>query len=110
MLQGLGYEVLTASSGEEGLERFAAERASIAAILTDAVMPGIDGLEMVERLRELGCDVPIVLMSGYFERERSGPGALATGVDAFLQKPVGLEDLVQTLGRLLSSSREQGKA
>ena len=109
MLQGLGYEVLTASSGEEGLERFTAERASIAAILTDAVMPGIDGLEMVERLRELGCDVPIVLMSGYFERERSGPGSLATGVDAFLQKPVGLEDLAQTLGRQLTSSREQGE-
>ncbi|MGC6486917.1 MAG: ATP-binding protein [Planctomycetota bacterium] len=102
MLRRIGYEVLEACSGEQGLERFDAHRDSLAAVLTDAVMPGIDGLEMAAELRRRGCDVPIVLMSGYFERQRSGASQPDSGLDAFLPKPVGLKDLSAVLGRLLT--------
>ena len=110
MLQSIGYEVLSASSGEEGIERFTADREAIAAILTDMVMPGIDGLQMADRLRRLGCDVPIVLVSGYFEREHDDRPLLQSGVDAFLQKPVGLEELARALDRVLTSKGQQGRA
>ncbi len=102
MLRRIGYEVFEACSGEQGLERFDELRDGITAILTDAVMPGIDGLEMAAEMRRRGCDVPIVLMSGYFERQRSGASQPDSGIDAFLPKPVGLKELSAVLGRLLA--------
>ena len=102
MLRRIGYEVFEACSGEQGLERFDELRDGITAVLTDAVMPGIDGLEMAAEMRRRGCDVPIVLMSGYFERQRSGASQPDSGIDAFLPKPVGLKELSAVLGRLVA--------
>ena len=59
MLSRLGYGTCLACSGEEGLELFERERDRISAVLTDAVMPGIDGFEMTSKLRGSGCEVPI---------------------------------------------------
>ena len=67
------------------------------AILTDAVMAGIDGFEVASRLRGRGCQLPIVMMSGYFERDRVAFSATEAGIDAFLQKPVGLNELEHAL-------------
>ena len=102
MLRRVGYDVLEACSGEQGIEQFESNREDVAAVLTDAVMPGIDGLEMAAALRRGGCDVPIVLMSGYFERQRSGASEPDSGIDAFLPKPVGLKDLNAVLGKLVT--------
>ena len=103
MLSRLGYGTCLACSGEEGLELFERERDRISAVLTDAVMPGIDGFEMTSKLRGSGCEVPIVMMSGYFEREAATALQAESNIDAFVSKPVGLQDLSATLGRLLSA-------
>ncbi len=105
MLRSLGYEVLVASTGEQGLEKFTADRHRIDAILTDAVMPGIGGIEMVTRLRQDGCSVPVVLMSGYFERDREDLDRLETEIDAYLQKPIGRDDLGATMRKLFAHGR-----
>jgi signal transduction histidine kinase/ActR/RegA family two-component response regulator len=105
MLRSLGYEVVTASTGEQGLEKFDAERHRIDAILSDAVMPGIGGIEMISRLRKGGCKVPVALMSGYFERDREELDDLDSEINAYLQKPVSRDDLAETMHKLFAQGR-----
>jgi len=68
MLNTRGHEVLTASSGLEALEIFKSCDRHIATVLIDVEMPGIDGIETLERLRKIEPDVKAVLISGYSPR------------------------------------------
>jgi signal transduction histidine kinase/CheY-like chemotaxis protein len=94
-----GYRVLQAASGEEALALIARERVRPDLVLTDVVMPGLDGRQLVARLREQLPGVPVLLMSGY-----AGPGGPVSGETdpnlAFLRKPFtpsALSDAVQQL-------------
>ena len=65
MLQGLGYEVQQASNGREALELYLRDPFRFALILTDIVMPEMGGIELYQRLRQLGTHAKVILMSGY---------------------------------------------
>jgi two-component system cell cycle sensor histidine kinase/response regulator CckA len=60
-----GYHVLEAPDGVEGLEVFRGHRGQIDAVVTDIVMPNLDGWGLVDELRRVGESVPIVVMSGF---------------------------------------------
>ncbi len=64
LLERLGYRALTAADGREALQRLAA-RGDIALVLTDMVMPGMGGWDLVTALRNHGVVLPIIVMSGY---------------------------------------------
>lgn len=101
-LQALGGEVVLADSGAEGLELLAG--AAFDLLITDHEMPGIDGCDLVRRLRAGGQDLPAILLS-------SSPTALRDGAAvglfrAVLQKPVLRRDLLQTLQRLSGETAE----
>ena len=70
-----GYECLLARSGREGLERLGAE--SVDLVLLDVKMPGMDGLEVLRRMRERGDVVPVIVISGH--------GTIGTAVEATKQ-------------------------
>jgi len=99
MLQTLGYRVLTAAGGDEALERVAAAEEPVSVVLTDWVMPGGGGEELVRKLRERECRVPVIAMSGY----PLGTPPLLAGV---LQKPVPYTALAQALHRALRGPAE----
>lgn len=92
-LQRLGYRVLAAASGAEALET-ADREGFVHLLVTDAVMPGLGGAELIQRLRLTQPGVRVILMSGYTETDMAGVGR--TGV-RFLQKPFTPSDL----GRLV---------
>src|SRR5262245_45806974 len=84
LLVAWGYEAETASSADEALERM--DRFRPSAVITDLVMPGIDGLEFVRRLQsELG--VPVIVFSGQGTIE-TAVEAIKLGAQDFLEKPV----------------------
>ena len=88
-----GLHVLTAADGAQALARCEHTRPALA--LVDINMPGMGGLEVIERLKAhplLG-DVPVVAMSAGHNRDR----ALAAGADVFVEKPFDLEALVAVL-------------
>jgi two-component system, cell cycle sensor histidine kinase and response regulator CckA len=92
-LEREGLEVITASSGEEALGWLAACDAPPDVVLIDVIMPGIGGVGLLERLRELELRAPVIIMSGYTEQSVSV--ALvdeAQGV-FFLQKPFYPQEL-----------------
>ncbi|MBI2872565.1 MAG: MEDS domain-containing protein [Chloroflexi bacterium] len=86
ILEQLGYAVLQAANGDEAL-RLAKERASpVHLLLTDLVMPGMDGKELAERLKAEGLAMKVLYMSGHSDGALTHSGVLEPGT-RFLQKP-----------------------
>jgi DNA-binding response OmpR family regulator len=101
-----GYEVQTASDGEEALRRFEDFRPAL--VLLDIMMPKLDGWEVARRLR--GHGAPVVLLSARAEdagEDQAGDGSVA----AYVAKPFDPGNLLDLIAELLASSaRELGAA
>ena len=100
-LTARGYAVATADSAESGLEAAARERPAV--VISDLGLPGIDGLELIRRLRAdpLLCWTPAIALSG-FGAWTQLEEALAAGYRAALVKPVETEHLVAAIERCAS--------
>lgn len=103
MLQMRGYHVLQAASGDEALPVFEAHVAEIDLVLTDVVMPGMSGVELVARLRQMRAEIPIVFMSGYSGDVLTRTGPLPDGM-SFLPKPLRPDVLAAKLREALDRS------
>ena len=99
LLEKLGYRVLEAPSGEAALEMYAEQQQDIDLILLDVVMPGLNGLQTLERLRALDPQVRVILCSGVADTEEE---TLPDGV-SFMPKPFPLEILSQKVAAALSA-------
>ena len=99
-----GYTALTASSAARGLERLAEE--PVDAILSDVVMPEMDGLDFLAKVRERAPDVPVILMSGQATVETAVKATRLGALD-FVEKPIGLDRLLLTLRNALHIDRLQ---
>ncbi len=97
-LQQEGYGVSVARSGEEGLE-FASRQAPDLLIL-DVRLPGIDGFEVLRRLRGLGSKAPVLMLTARDEEVDKVIG-LELGADDYLTKPFGLRELMSRIKALL---------
>ena len=100
-LQRGGYTVLVASSGEEALALAQQHAGAIDLLITDLMMPGITGAELIERLTTTYPAMRALLMSGYAEDVAHSAEQKATKV-AFLSKPFSLDDLTRKVRELLA--------
>jgi signal transduction histidine kinase len=91
-LSHLGYEVDTAPSGLEGIERFRAMNSEYHLVILDLLMPGLSGEETFQRLRALDPELPVLIVSG-FSSENVVQRVLADGARDFIQKPFSIEVL-----------------
>jgi two-component system cell cycle sensor histidine kinase/response regulator CckA len=98
-LRRAGFEVLTATSAEEALELLDGGAPKPIALVSDVVMPGLDGLGLAKRLRDRDPDLPVLLVSGYAEAALGRD--LAAERLRLLSKPYGLADLVAELRAIL---------
>lgn len=101
MLESLGYRVVEASSGTDAVNMVAEKDRSIDLVLTDVVMPGMSGPEMVVKLREQGFRAEVVYMSGYADGVLAEHGLTNTNVE-LLQKPFMLSQLAEAVRNALS--------
>jgi DNA-binding response OmpR family regulator len=93
-LTAKGYEVITASNGEEALRRLQEDRPHL--ILLDVRMPKMDGLEVLRRAREIDQAVGIIMVTAVHEEE-TGRRALQMGAFDYITKPLDLKYLEQSL-------------
>ena len=91
-----GYEVLTAENGEKGLEVFMRENPPIA--LVDIKMPGMDGIEVLKRIKEINSETEVIIITGHGDMD-SAIKALKLDASDFLTKPVSDEALSVALKR-----------
>ena len=89
-LRKAGYEVVTASRGEEGLRLFS--RHAVNLVLLDLKMPGLDGLSVLRELRQRNSQVPILLLTAYATIP-TAVEALKLGATDYVRKPFDLEEL-----------------
>jgi len=100
-LETFGYSVLTAADGTEALALYADKKNEIAAVLTDMVMPFMDGSATIRALQRMNPRVRIIAASGLGAGQRAGEGVLE-GVSVFLSKPYTAEKLLKTLAKVLA--------
>ena len=100
-LRNTGYDVETVGSGEEALETI--ERGPFDLVLLDLMLPGIDGLEVVRRLRRAGSTKPILIITAKNRADDTIAG-LDAGADDYITKPFDLEEL---LARIRGALRRQ---
>lgn len=89
-----GHDAITAFSGEEALEKVKNEKPDL--ILLDIRMPGMDGMEVLKRVREFNKDVGIIMVTAVKDEE-IGKEALKSGADEYVTKPIDLNHLETTI-------------
>lgn len=98
LLEDQGYTVLTADRAENALEIFSQN--DVALILTDIKMAGIDGLELLDRLKTVDAEAVVIIMTAYSSVD-SAIAALRKGAYDYITKPFVNEDLIQTVKNAL---------
>ena len=98
-----GYPIVTAHNGQEALQRIAEERPAL--IITDILMPKLDGYALVQKLRTdpKTSDIPIIFLSATYVTPEDKAFALSLGAVRFLEKPVDTEEFLLTVAEVLTA-------
>jgi two-component system response regulator HydG len=95
-LQRIGYQVDEAASGEEALEALGKQEYDV--VLTDIRMPGLTGVELLKRIKEISPDAIVILMTGYASLG-TAVESLRLGAHDYLIKPSSSQDIRQSVAR-----------
>jgi two-component system, cell cycle sensor histidine kinase and response regulator CckA len=106
MLRKNGYTVLEAGDGAEALAIVAREQGKIDLVLTDVIMPHMDGSELAHRLSQLRPELPVLFMSGY--TDDPVVQQLRTRPRSLLRKPFNAQVLVDTVRQALAEAANAG--
>ncbi len=104
MLTRLGYRILVANDGEQAIEAVLQRTTGIDLVILDMIMPGIDGGQTFDRIREIRPELPVVLSSGYSINGQATK-ILERGCKGFIQKPFSLFDISKTIRKVLDGAR-----
>jgi nitrogen-specific signal transduction histidine kinase/ActR/RegA family two-component response regulator len=107
MLEAFGYRVLTASDGGEACALYRLKRDEVSAVLTDMMMPVMDGAAVITELRRLNPLLPIIASSGLTEAGKEDQ-ARSLGAQKFLSKPYTSASLLWALRESLQSQSRTG--
>jgi signal transduction histidine kinase len=95
-LQDAGYEVLTAASGEEALNMFRTQKPAL--VLTDIKMPGMDGIELLQKIKQESADTEVIMLTGHGDLDLAIKSLQCEAAD-FVTKPISDEALEIALKR-----------
>lgn len=106
VLEDEGFRVASAKSGEEAVEIF--QRESPDVTLLDIWMPGMDGIEVLKRLKWMAPDCQVIMISGHATIS-TAMAAVKLGAFDFIEKPISLDILLMTIHRALDRRKELSK-
>ncbi|PID77340.1 MAG: DNA-binding response regulator [Deltaproteobacteria bacterium] len=96
LLKDEGFEVFTAPGGRQGLALV--KEVDLDAVITDMQMPGMDGLQFLQSVKEHRRDLPVIIITAYAEVEKA-VAAMQSGAFSYLAKPFANDELVVTINR-----------
>ena len=103
-LTQLGFDVITAASGEEALGVLRSRPHTVAAVLLDLSMPGLSGERVLRTIRSVQPDLPVIIASGFATVE-SQHAWRAAGAQDFVAKPYRIQDVAQKIRGILDRTR-----
>lgn len=106
MLERLGYRVTMRVSSLEALEAFRSLNLQIDMVITDLTMPHMTGLQLLSKIRQLREDIPVLITTGFSEQLDNAKSS-AIGVNGYLNKPVLLEELGDTVRMVLDGEESR---
>ncbi|MBF0501048.1 MAG: response regulator, partial [Candidatus Riflebacteria bacterium] len=107
MLELRGYTVLTASTPDEAIRLAGEYKGVINLLMTDVVMPGMNGCDMVKQIKSVRSAIKCLFMSGYTADVIAHHGVLEAGVQ-FIQKPFSVTDLETKIRAVLENTPNSG--
>ena len=105
MLEDMGFDVITANDGKEGVDVYCEQKNDITFVLLDMTMPMMDGKECFRELRKINADAQVILSSGYNEQEATSR-FVGKGLAGFIQKPYTsqvLEEKIKEVVQIIES-------
>lgn len=102
----LDVYVLTAETGEDGVELYRLSKDGVSLVVLDLSLPGISGEETFKRLKKINPAVRVVLSTGY-SREYVAKAFRGQELEGYLHKPYSLSDLVESMGKFLRGSTKE---
>lgn len=99
-----GYEVIAARDGEEGLAAMHSE-GGFDLVISDVVMPGMDGPAMVRQIRNIAPDIPVLFMSGYAEEQLRNEITMSNMY--FIAKPFSVQQIVDRVASILAEAKQK---
>ena len=106
IFKSAGAQVITACDGWEGLGKFLTQRPDL--ILLDIMMPGINGLDVCKKIRQIS-NIPLIILTALHD-EQNMIQALELGADDFLSKPFTAQILLARVNALLRRDQQQSKS
>ena len=104
-LRSRSFDVMEAENGEEALMRLDDENISIDMVITDYAMPGMNGIELLRKVRERNSSLPVIIMTAYGEKNLV-IDAMRNHCDGFIEKPFTLDLLMEEIDRALLKAVE----
>ncbi len=101
-----GLEILTATDPGKGLDLVADRRPDI--VLTDLVMPGMTGLEVLDRVMEIHPSTEVILMTAHYSSE-TAVEAIKRGASDYLNKPVSVATLREKIAKIIAAVEQRNK-
>ena len=101
-LSDRGYRVVTAASGEEGLEKIRSEKFDL--VVTDIMMPGIGGIEVLKEIKRLSSEAEVIMATGYATLD-TAVESMKQGAADYISKPYGLDKLCTLFDKALERRR-----
>jgi len=106
MLGALGYTPVVVNHGNDALRLFQSSSGQFDLVITDQVMPGMRGLELIQHLKVIQPDIPIILCTGFSETFAQQQ-AESLGIDAILMKPILMKNLSEVIRSALAKKKNQ---
>jgi DNA-binding response OmpR family regulator len=98
-LRAHGWDVEAVETGAEALSRL--EHGDVALVVLDLGLPDVDGMEVLERVRDSGSDVPVIILTANSELQEEA-GSLDVGAEDYMSKPFAFEELAARVSERLS--------
>jgi DNA-binding NtrC family response regulator len=97
-----GYDVFLASSGEEALALLKDNPVNL--VITDIKMPKMDGLQLLQEIRKIGCKTDVIMVTAYGEVE-SYLKAMSLGAAEYINKPIRIKELKRIVHKVLTEQK-----
>ena len=105
-----GFSVEAFTNPQEALQSFKSDAESYCLVLSDIRMPGISGIQLSKKIKEVNPNVKVVLMTSFEIRDNEFSKVFpSTQVDGFVQKPIGIKDLTDKILRLIGDTKNRKK-